>query len=127
MGVYIKGMEMPTSCWDCYFQDCGNCVLNAHKVVDKCIIEDNRDDDCPLFPVPEHGRLIDKDALEQDISGSVVFSGRERNAELIGANKIINRLHHASTIIPAPCWAAHGIILCPRQRREMDERILCGY
>ena len=51
--------------------------------------------------VPQHGRLIDKDALEQDISGSVVFSGREQNAELIGANKIINRLHRAPTIIPA--------------------------
>lgn len=31
MSVYIKGMEMPTSCWLCHFQDCGNCVLNNHN------------------------------------------------------------------------------------------------
>jgi hypothetical protein len=67
MRVYIKGMEMPTSCWDCYFQDCGNCRLNAHKVVDKCIIEDCIDEDCPLVPVPPHGRLIDADALIIDL------------------------------------------------------------
>ena len=63
MGIYIKGMEMPESCWDCYFQDCGNCRLNAYKVVDKCIIEGRIDDDCPLVPVQPHGRLIDADAL----------------------------------------------------------------
>ena len=63
MGVYIKGMEMPTSCWDCYFQDCGNCILNAHKVVDKCILDGCRDADCPLVTVPPHGRLIDADEL----------------------------------------------------------------
>jgi hypothetical protein len=63
MSVYIKDMEMPISCWDCYFQDCGNCRLNAHKVVDKCIIEDRVDNDCPLIPVPDHGRLIDADEL----------------------------------------------------------------
>lgn len=62
MSVLIKGMEMPTSCWDCYFQDCGNCRLNAHKVVDKCILEDCIDEDCPLVPVQTpHGRLIDAD------------------------------------------------------------------
>jgi hypothetical protein len=65
MSILIKGMDMPTSCWDCYFQDCGNCRLNADKVVDKCIIEDRRDDDCPLVPVPPHGRLIEEvDAIE---------------------------------------------------------------
>lgn len=61
MAIIIKNMEMPASCWDCYFQDCGNCRLNADKVVDKCIIEDRIDEDCPLVHVPEHGRLIIKD------------------------------------------------------------------
>lgn len=67
MGVYIPGMEMPKSCWDCYFQDCGNCRLNGHKVVDKCIIEDRIDDDCPLVHIPPHGRLIDANAIRADI------------------------------------------------------------
>jgi hypothetical protein len=64
MSILIKGMDMPTSCWDCYFQDCGNCRLNAHKVVDKCIIEDRRDEACPLAPVPPHYDLIDHNALK---------------------------------------------------------------
>ena len=63
MSILIKGMEMPKSCWGCYFQDCGNCVLNSHKVVDKFILEDSVDNECPLVEVPPHGRLIDADVL----------------------------------------------------------------
>ena len=74
MGVYIPGMELPKSCWDCYFQDCGNCRLNNHKVVDKCITEDRIDDDCPLVPVPPHGRLIDADDLANSITGAIYHS-----------------------------------------------------
>ena len=105
-GVYIPGMEMPDRCFSCPMCDTDCCDISRgsyieYREIDVDVAMDGRPDWCPLVPVPPHGRLIDKDALEQDISGSVVFSGRERNAELIGANKIINRLHHASTIIPA--------------------------
>ena len=68
MGVYIKGMKMPTSCYDC------NCFIRDSDGSDYCCllmqdIEDNhkRDDDCPLIPVPPHGRLIDADALLESI------------------------------------------------------------
>ena len=88
MGVYIKGMEMPKSCWDCYFQDCGNCCLNDHKVVDKRIIEDRIDDECPLIPVPPHGRLIDADG-EVGVNVTMMPGGKCR-VDLI-----------APTIIPA--------------------------
>lgn len=68
MAILIEGMEMPKSCWDCYFQDCGNCLLNSHKAVDKNIVKDRIDEDCPLIEVPEpHGRLIDADALVEDM------------------------------------------------------------
>ena len=96
-GIYIPRLE-ELKCDECFW-----CI--GYRI--KCpaghreVLLGIKHPDCPLVPVPDHGRLIDKDALEQDISGSVVFSGRERNAELIGANKIINRLHHAPTIIPA--------------------------
>lgn len=66
MGVYIKGMEMPHSCWECTFQDCGNCTLLNYKPVDAHIIENSTDANCPLLPVPSHGRLIDADKLETD-------------------------------------------------------------
>lgn len=64
-GVYIKGMEMPTRCYTCpcadlEFYDCNlmpGTRIEQHK----------RLDDCPLIPVPPHGRLIDADALYRKI------------------------------------------------------------
>ena len=68
MSILIKDMKMPTSCYDC------NCFIRDSDGSDYCCllmldIEDNdkRDDDCPLVPVPEHGRLIDADALIADL------------------------------------------------------------
>ena len=46
-GIYIKGMKMPTRCAECFMYQCGATSM----------------DDCPLIPVPDHGRLIDADAL----------------------------------------------------------------
>ena len=97
MSVLIKGMEMPTSCWDCYFQDCGNCRLNADKVVDKCIIEDHRDEDCPLVPVPPHGRLIDADAALRD-GWTISRTYSASPTEMVYETKAIDCL---PTIIPA--------------------------
>lgn len=61
MGVYIKGMEMPRDCISCCFSDgeCGVCD------VDKKGHDPNNPADCPLTPVPPHGRLIDADALAE--------------------------------------------------------------
>ena len=98
MGVYIKGMEMPKSCWDCYFQDCGNCILNAHKVVDKCIIEDRTDDDCPLVPVPPHGRLIDADVAEVISFAEEEADGKDFMDGILYAADWISK---QPTIIPA--------------------------
>ena len=57
MGVYIKGMEMPPNCLVCPlgWTKCSNVSVNK------------RSDDCPLVPVPPHGRLIDADAFEEHI------------------------------------------------------------
>ena len=71
MGVYIKGMEMPTNCGDCkafvcYKQwagDIGDCFCGITKEDAKA---KEKNADCPLVPVPPHGRLIDADALVRD-------------------------------------------------------------
>ena len=56
MGVYIKGMEMPKSCGNCFFDThCDNWRLRNWGAPPP--------DDCPLVEVPPHGRLIDADAL----------------------------------------------------------------
>ena len=53
MSVLIKGMEMPTCCAGC-------CLDRFCKHWD---IVPYRHEDCPLVPVPKHGRLIDADKL----------------------------------------------------------------
>ncbi len=71
MSVIIKGMEMPTSCD-------GSCPLYDREFL-RCNITYTEPwwghdgepievpipipSDCPLVPVPPHGRLIDADAL----------------------------------------------------------------
>ena len=67
MSILIKGVRMPTSCYDC------NCFIRDSDGSDYCCllmqdIEDNnkRDDNCPLVPVSPHGDLIDRDALIKD-------------------------------------------------------------
>lgn len=69
MGVYIKGMEIPTSCAECPFLDYeeGFCFASAVKnesgwrepVLCPGEIKKGRHDGCPLVPVPAHGTLID--------------------------------------------------------------------
>ena len=73
MSVLIKGMEMPTSCYKCPFLDYeeGFCFASGvkHKsgwyesILSPGEIKDGRHKDCPIVPVPPHGRLIDADAL----------------------------------------------------------------
>ena len=63
MSILIKGMEMPTSCGDCkafvcYRQwagDMGDCFCGITKEDAKA---KEKNADCPLVPVPPHGRLI---------------------------------------------------------------------
>ena len=65
MGVYIKGMEMPISCADCPIGDSLRCSLMPGvpalwREYTLAIRTNRRYDDCPLVPVPKHGRLIDE-------------------------------------------------------------------
>lgn len=61
MGVYIKGMEMPTADYELL-------CINIYPDGKVCI---NLDLDCKqvatAIPVPPHGRLIDADALFEKI------------------------------------------------------------
>lgn len=70
MGIYIPGIRKPLSCLQC---PCSGtdvddekefwiCEL-AHRVLTSTELCDNAPNDCPLIPVPDHGRLIDADAL----------------------------------------------------------------
>ena len=66
MSILIKGMEMPTACSKC---DCGNrdygfCQITRDSWwhIDPST---ERIENCPLVPIPDHGDLIDRDAVER--------------------------------------------------------------
>ena len=75
-GLYIKGIEMPTVCEECpcfVFQGLG--AMSYCNVTSDSIgfeeAESHRLKNCPLIELPDHGDLIDREALvalwEEDI------------------------------------------------------------
>lgn len=71
MSILIKGMEIPTSCFQCEFRtkiDPNNlmCIISQKTFEDRFYHIEHRDESCPLVPVPEHGRLIDADAMQEE-------------------------------------------------------------
>ena len=74
MSVIVKGMEMPDSCAVCRFAGKGG--YHMERVV--CMFTGKNEDaknidrlpDCPLVALPDkHGRLVDADALCEDLLG----------------------------------------------------------
>lgn len=66
MSVLIRGMDMPKNCWECpceiAYPSYGSsvCGVTSRLTINN---RDTRRNDCPLVPVPPHGRLIDADIL----------------------------------------------------------------
>lgn len=91
MGIYIKDMDMPTSCADCRFAIDSLCYacLPERKAERKRMVANY----CPLVEVPPHGRLIDADAIEMNY----------RDIRLNDGMKIYTQraINSAPTIIPA--------------------------
>ena len=106
MGVYIKGMEMPESCYE---YPCGDNVLceclakngrESYHHDEYGYPDGERQDWCPLVPVPPHGDLIDLNSVIQiatdwcpDDDGSVGKVGDLR--------EMLDELENLPTIIPA--------------------------
>ena len=65
MSVLIKDMEMPKSCAKCkLFGEYGCLIIGA---VGYALTRGERNEDCPLVPVPPPGRLIDANKLNYKI------------------------------------------------------------
>ena len=62
MGVYIKGIEMPTSCSKCHISQPDGvgyiCPITQGKPIVDCR-QKTRHPNCPLVPVQTNGRLIE--------------------------------------------------------------------
>ena len=107
MSVLIKGMEMPKSCYKCPLRrrdgmDIVCPVAHERFSVADVNILGYRLDNCPLVPVPPHGRLIEDVAVREQIDewldsvGDVVVGhGLSYYGELLGC------IEDAPTIIPA--------------------------
>ena len=92
-GIYIPGMEMPSSCYKCKI-DCdlvSHIVRNMHPFW--------RYEKCPLVPVPEHGRLGDLDALKE----KAVMRSEKCGCLVNVTDFVISAydIENAPTIIPA--------------------------
>lgn len=79
MSVYIKGMEMPTSCFYCPFRwkvdpDTFVCLATNEHIEETFAgtIETRNKGECPIIPVPDHGRLIDADTIHYTVGGTTV-------------------------------------------------------
>ena len=97
MSVLILDMKFPKTCAACEWSRysfpnawCGR----THKTTDVDIAKNGRPDDCPLVPVPPHGRLIDADEFLKRAIGTKCFRGdfALMLEELVG---------ESTTIIPA--------------------------
>ena len=60
MSVLYKGMKMPESCKACLIDG-----RECQEWQSFYLWKTQRAPNCPLFEVPEHGRLIDADALKE--------------------------------------------------------------
>lgn len=118
MSILIKGMAMPKSCDDCKLRNgmgkgdgkvIYHCAPLAKWVVPNPLAETN---DCPLVPVPPHGRLIDVDALTDAIESTDWYHQAPNKEMVHGANSaehqawykeqdIYSALENAPTIIEA--------------------------
>lgn len=112
MGVYIN-MEMPTSCDKCLYSAWSNFyqiyVCNAIRK-DEPVLFDGKQvkstavsrsgiaDNCPLVPVPPHGRLIDGDVAEAIHFTSEDADGKDFYDGILFAADFISQ---QPTIIPA--------------------------
>lgn len=119
MDILIKGMEMPKACFYCPMRlkvdpDDIKCIVTGDVFEETYAgtIETRNRGNCPLVPVPPHGRLIDADALMQEFekaqrtmeqrgreySCSFMSSGQELSTEWYCVEDMVE---NAPTIIPA--------------------------
>ena len=109
MGVYIKDMQMPKTCGECVFiawkrgvgQYCTiNNKITFHVTLDDFDVGYKRNGTCPLVPIPPHGRLIDADALENEVQMRLLECNKYGN-QFQRPYEVLRAIALAPTIIPA--------------------------
>ena len=94
-GIYIPSMVMPQYCGDCPMCDLNwELCRSTRKEIENVYADDGVAVFCPLVPVPDHGRLIDADALIEQKEWAFDGVGQ---TEMVNVAEIVN----APTILPA--------------------------
>ena len=78
MDILIKNMEMPNTCRRCI--EIGipvHCRVMEQEAVTAVMSGYDRQSDCPLVALPEHGRLIDAYRLAEEFDGQGVYMEEE--------------------------------------------------
>lgn len=75
MSVLIKGMEIPDKCGHCRFATAFECQVTKNFITTFNV----RQADCPLTPVPPHGRLIDADAVFNNLERTGWYDNADRD------------------------------------------------
>ena len=74
MSVIVKGMEMPENCLKCPMQFGGWCYAAPPEIDERVAptvdeaVEKGKPEWCPLVDLGKHGRLIDADAMCNDLA-----------------------------------------------------------
>lgn len=108
MSVLVRGMDMPKSCYACMFfaqtdywnkEDEADILSHCKRTGEKTWESVNGYlPNCPLVPVPAHGRLIDADAVAKMVLDSV----NQEDVQGFMFTKIVCKiLEEALTIIEA--------------------------
>lgn len=98
MSILINGMELPENCSGCAIRYEMFCPLRHRFIADE-----GRRKDCPLVPVPPHGRLVDADELHSALrKRAKEFSNSEYGEGVkCGLADAREYIKIAPTIIPA--------------------------
>ena len=104
--ILIKNVEMPTNCYKCPMRRRDGMDLVcpiAHErfsVADVNILE-YRHKNCPLVPVPPHGRLIDEAVLWVEINKICDRRDAGIITDLTCLQQLLSAVRHAPTVIEA--------------------------
>jgi len=91
MSILIKGFEKPDHCLRCPVKGIDDgCLLQGEAANADYESWEDQMANCPLVPVPPHGRLIDADALKE----KWIFRGESERCYR-------EEINNAPTIIPA--------------------------
>lgn len=115
MSVLIKGLKMPKSCSTCQMLEGdpadGICHAAGRWLDDdeywtwyvytEGDIDDSRPSNCPLIELPDHGDLIDREALDGVLLTNGIVGAITRRKVRYTVGDVRTIIGHAPVIIPA--------------------------